>query len=173
MAMLAISAEKLANRPTSAPRICLGAEVLYCEGLERMPHLNDLCIQGTNVLLLELPITPWSESLFDTVGTLLRDFRVVLAHIDRYLPKHREEIEVLLDMGALAQINTDALAGLFGKSRISPFLTDERVVALGSDLHGTDSKAVDRFSAAEKKLGNTHKAIMARSADLLKNAKTI
>ena len=39
------------------PRICLGAEVLYCSGLDTMDGLEKLCIRGTRTLLLELPLT--------------------------------------------------------------------------------------------------------------------
>lgn len=170
---VAAAAEKLAGRPAGTPRICLGAEVLYCDGLEYMERLEELCIRGTNVLLLELPIGPWGNGLFDTVYSLLRSYTVVLAHIDRYLPMHQQDIEALLSMGALAQINTDSLAGFFSRRRTMPFLLDDRAVALGSDLHQADAKTYRRFLAAKEKYIVAFENIMLRSAELLKSAETI
>ena len=171
--MLAVTAEKLASRPHATPRICLGAEVLYCDGLENMENLNELCIRGTNVLLLELPFGPWSAMLFDTVSALCGKYTLVLAHIDRYLAKHSSEIEELLSLGALAQINADALTGFFSRRRLAPFLRDDRLVALGSDLHGDDPKSYAPLVSAKKHLGDKHDEIMLRSAELLKSAETI
>lgn len=170
---LAFAAEELANRSPASPRICIGAEVLYCDGLERMEGLEELCIRGTNILLLELPGGAWNESVLDTVSELLRSYTVVLAHIDRYVKEYSCEIESMLDMGALAQINTDSLASFIDRRRIAPFLKDERVVALGSDLHLADRKCYARFSAARKRLGEPLDEIMRRSARLLETAETI
>ena len=170
---LAIATERLADRPSATPRICLAAEVLYCNGLEYMEQLENLCIRGTNVLLLELPIAPWGKNLFDSIYTLLRSYTVVLAHIDRYLPAHCQDIEELLSMGALAQINTDTLASFFGRRRTLPFLLDDRTVGLGSDLHHADNKAINRFMAAKNKYDAAFDSIMSRSAKLLESAETI
>ena len=44
-----------AHLPEQAPQICLGAEVLICDGMERLEGLHRLCREGTNELLLEMP----------------------------------------------------------------------------------------------------------------------
>ncbi len=170
---IAAAAEMLADRPLKTPRICLGAEVLYCDGLEYMEHLETLCIRGTNILLLELPLGPWGKALFDCVYSLLRSYTVILVHIDRYLPAHRRDLEDLLTMGVLAQINTDSLADFFSRRRTMPFFLDDRTVALGSDLHQVNTKTYERFLAAKEKYSLAFDNIMLRSADLLKSAETI
>ena len=45
----------LRELPENAPLIQLGAEVLICDGMERLDGLNRLCREGTNELLLEMP----------------------------------------------------------------------------------------------------------------------
>lgn len=170
---IASSAEKLANRPMETPRICLGAEVLHCEGLENMEGLDLLCIRGTKVLLLELPMSEWNTELFDTVDALLHSYTVVLAHIDRYVRENTQEIKDLLSMGAWAQINTDVFSYFGERRKIAPFLACDRVVALGSDLHNVNRKTYERFLAAKKRLGSAYDEIMLRTADLLKTAETI
>ena len=94
-------AAALPRRP-ELPRILLGAEVLICDGMERLDDLPRLCLEGTNELLLEMPFYAWPSSLWDTLFALCerRDIRIVLAHADRY-PK--ENIERLIREGIPAQ----------------------------------------------------------------------
>ena len=153
-------------------RLCLGAEVLFCEHIDRMEGLERLTVRGTNVLLLELPLDRWGMDVFETVESLLRRYTVVLAHIDRYLFQAKQ-IETLLDMGALAQINAESLFSFGSRHKLAPFLKGDAVVALGSDLHNVEEKSYGRFANAEKHLGSLHGEIMERSAELLKNAKNL
>ena len=165
------SAEKLAaHLSDSSPRICIGAEVLYCDRLDEMEQLDQLCIRGTNILLLELPMSDWHQELFDTVEALSRQYTVVLAHIDRYIRIQQEEIGALLALGAYAQINTSAFFCFLERKRLAPFLESDRVVALGSDLHNAPPRQYHQFVAAKRKLGAMHPEIMRRSQALLKNA---
>lgn len=155
------------------PKICLGAEVLYCDGLDRMEGLSSLCIEGTNVLLLELPMDGIEQSLIETVRRLLKEYTVVLVHIDRYIERMSNEIDTMLEMGALAQINTACLFSFSVKRKIMPYVRGGLIEALGSDLHGADKRTYKQFSDAEKKLGGEYTAIMERSANLIKNSKFI
>lgn len=72
--------------PEQAPQICLGAEVLICDGMEPLEGLHRLCREGTNELLLEMPFYAWPESIWDTLYQLLdlQDIQIILAHAERY-----------------------------------------------------------------------------------------
>ena len=168
--LTASAAEKLKAHKDSLPRICLGAEVLYCAHLDEMEGLERLCVQGTDVLLLELPMDVWGRELFETVELLLKRFTVVLAHIDRYIREQKADIEQLLALGALAQINGSALFSFAKRHKLRSLLEGDSVVALGSDLHGTNKIFYQQFLGAQKRLGETHSAIMQRAANLLKTA---
>ena len=168
--LVAFTAGKLADREEPSPKICLGAEVLYCAGLHKMEGLESLCLRGTDVLLLELPMNEWNDELLDTVERLTRKFTVVLAHIDRYIHVQEEEIYRLLNAGAFAQINGYALDSFGKRRKLASILESDRVVALGSDLHGSDKKLYQKFMDSEKRLGDTFGAIMERSANLLASA---
>lgn len=159
----------LSNRP----RIAMGAEVLICENIDRMDGIEELCIEGTRVMLLEMPMTDtWSDLLVQTVKQLLKkDIVIVLAHIDRYLPRHKEDIEYLLDIGAYAQINSKAFKRFLFKKHLLPFLCDDRLVAFGSDLHNTDAKATSAFSDLARLKDNVFERVMKRTEDILKDAK--
>ena len=166
----ASAAEKLIARKEELPYICLGAEVLYCNHLDEMDGLEKLCVRGTNVLLLELPLHTWGRDVFETVEILNKRFTVVLVHIDRYIKEQKAEIEQLLDLGALAQINGSAMFSLAKRRKLRSFLESDAVVALGSDLHGTNKIFYQQFLGAQKKLGDLTPAIMHRSEKLLENA---
>ena len=76
-------AEAIYNK--DLPEVLVGAEVQLCPGMDRMEGLQQLCIQGTNILLLELP-PHYSLRTFDNVIDNLiygHRLKVVLAHIDR------------------------------------------------------------------------------------------
>ena len=165
-------AELLATEE-GAPRVLLGAEVLYCDNLHHMDGIERLCIRGTNVLLLELPLSEWSTNLFHTVRELSKRFCVVLAHIDRYTRPHADDLLQMISDGAFAQVNAYALSSFFERRRLAPFFGCGAVVALGSDLHNVDPSAVKKLVDAKKNLGADYDAIMMRSAELLKNAKSI
>lgn len=163
----------LAAEEGSSPRILLGAEVLYCDNMHHMDGLEKLCVRGTNLLLLELPLSDWSPSLFHTVRELNKRCRVVLAHIDRYTRPHADELLSLVESGVMAQVNAFSLYSFFERKRLAPFFARGAVVALGSDLHNTDASAVDKLVGAEKFLGADYAAIMAHASHLLSTAKSI
>ena len=156
-----------------APRVLLGAEVLYCDNLHHMEGIERLCIQGTNVLLLELPLSDWSPMVFHTVRELSKRFCVVLAHIDRYTRPHADDLMQMIEDGALAQVNAYALSSFFERRRLAPFFGRGAVVTLGSDLHNTDASAVEKLLNAKKHLGGDYNGMMIRSMELLKDAKSI
>lgn len=132
------------------PKIALGAEVLICDGIERLEGLERLCIQGTNVLLLELPFSVFKTEYRDSVSRLVKNgFQVVLAHADRYDP---DDIELLLERGAKIQLNADSLSGFGVKSHIKDWILRGDVVSLGSDIHLVDKKAYKCFDKALSRL---------------------
>ena len=128
----------MAHAPQGSPRVILGAEVLAFEGIERLPDLEALRLEGTDLLLLEMPFQHWSEGLLDSVEALSEDrrFRIVLAHVDRY---DRREVERLMRLDRIqGQVNVDSMKRLFGTRYLRDWAREGRIVALGSDIHGTD-----------------------------------
>ena len=157
--------------PADRPKIIAGAEVLLCQNLHSMPDFDRLCIPGTRVLLLELPYSDITNDILFTVEAILDlDYTVVLAHIDRYLPKYEKEIAFLLSIGALAQINVSSLHGFFARKRILPYLDQNYVVAFGSDMHGTDKDAMANYAALRNLPNQIFETVCRRTACLLENA---
>ena len=155
-----------------APELRVGAEVLLCKGMDGMENLNRLCIRGTNLLLIELPTSSISHKHVDTVENLmLKGYRVLLAHIDRYLDAYPDEIESLLSAGAVAQINAYSLASRSMRKQILHYLeTTDKICAIGSDLHGADSSNYKKFVKAQKILDDYYPEIMQRASALLEGS---
>ena len=151
--------------PEQSPRILIGAEVQLCRNLDRMEELKELCVRGTEVLLLELPANFSLRSHEQTMEGLLfgRKLKVVLAHIDRY---DTSTIDFLLDMGCYAQLNASAFCRFRGRSRALQWAAGDRVVALGSDIHGT-RVGYKELAQAKKRLGKDYDRIMSRTQQLL------
>lgn len=162
------SAVLINSHSEECPNVALGAEVHICAGLENMDGLEQLCIAGTNVILLELPFHRWSDAILDTVLTLQhsKKFTPVLAHVDRYLP---EIIDLLFSHGMLGQLNAESVCKLMRRKRLLAWAQSGSIVALGSDIHGA-SGAYDKFRKAEKVLGETRRPIMLAAGKLLQGA---
>ncbi len=144
----------------------IGAEVQLCKNLHRMKGLEALCLEGTNILLLELPPDFSIRAYESTLDSLMYGSKltVVLAHIDRY---HSNVVEFLLNLGFLAQLNAESFCHLLSKKRSLYWSTLDSVVALGSDIHGT-AKGYSDFLQAKRRLGSDYSAIMHRTEALLK-----
>ena len=71
------------------PEIRLGAEILLCENIQKMPGLEKLTVYGSNVLFIELPYNDFTKSYVYSVSSLIDSgYDVVLAHADRYPREH-------------------------------------------------------------------------------------
>ena len=69
------------------PEIVVGAEVAFFSGISRAERLEDLTYQGTDLLLLEMPFSPWTKADIDEIKYILerRRMKVLLAHLERFL----------------------------------------------------------------------------------------
>jgi protein-tyrosine phosphatase len=122
------------NLTADAPQLQLGAEVLICDGMERLDGLPRLCRSETNELLLEMPFYQWPETIWDTLYALCerRDIEIVLAHAERYSP---EAIEQLIRDNVALQLNSECLTRPLHRKRYLTWIKNGSVKYLGSDIH--------------------------------------
>ena len=137
--------ELLMNNIDSAdyPKIICGAEVRYYPGIAKMKDLDRLTIKDTNLILLEMPMSKWTEyainELIDLTNT--RGFVVVLAHIERYIPfQSRDVISRLVDCGILIQCNAAFFEGFVSKHRALYLLNSGLIHFIGSDCHNLTTR---------------------------------
>ena len=144
--------------PEDAPQILLGAEVLYFPGISRMKELPELCLEGTDILLLEMPFDSWSDYYIREVKELAnsREFTILMAHIERYYFKQPVSVwDEFLDLDILMQSNADFFLQKDSPLSLRPggkalkLLKNERIHVLGTDTHNMTSRPPRMAEARE------------------------
>lgn len=134
-----ISYNKLSPSLTDdLPQIIFGAEVKYYEGISRLENLNDLCIDGTKLLLIEMPMKKWTEYTLRELSEISAsgNVTVVLAHIERYLRfQPKGLIDELVCDGILVQVNADFFLSLGSRFKAMSMLRSGLIHFIGSDCH--------------------------------------
>ena len=145
--------------PEDAPTIRLGAEVLYYPGVSRMEELPLLCLEGTELLMLEMPFDRWSDYMVQELRELAYSgrFQLMLAHVERsYAPQPLSVWDSLLEQGVLMQSNAEFFLPLRCRRTALRMLAEGRIHLLGSDCHNNTSRAPrmgEAFERIRKKLG--------------------
>ena len=125
------------------PKIKLGAEVFLSSDLITMDNIDKLCIEGTNLLLVEMPYTGWTFSHLNYIEQLLASYNIVpvIAHIDRYLYPHTPEtIKALLDMEVMVQCNADSIIRWTTRYKLLKMIKKGQIDFIGSDCHDTEGR---------------------------------
>ena len=141
------------------PRVLCGAEVKYYPGISKLEELGRLTVEGTSILLLEMPMVKWTEytvkELIELAGT--RGLTVVLAHIERYWAlQDKKTFTRLRENGLLMQVNASFFDRFGCRRRAFSLLQSGLIQFIGSDCHNMTSRAPHLACAYEriaKKLG--------------------
>jgi len=149
-------------------RIFLGAEVTLEVDLLKEERLRELCIEGTNYILLEMPMQPsWTDWVYNAVFEISTKYKVrpLIAHIDRYNDK---QLKTLLEMDVLPQINASAFTNVFARRRALRWINRDTVKFLCSDVHDADAVQYDQFQRALEILSQEQiDALMNNAAEVL------
>lgn len=146
--------------PDNAPKIKLGAEVRYYSGISRMDNLDKLCIEGSNLLLLEMSFSKWTEYTIKELVELSvsGNFRLVLAHIERYLKLQSESVwNRLYENGILMQVNASFFNDFFTRNKALGLLKKGKIHLIGSDCHNMINRPPQigkAYDIIERKLGS-------------------
>lgn len=141
------------------PKIKLGAEVYYFEGLYLSDDILSLCLEDTSLLLLEMPFSKWSTRMVNHIIELngRQNLQILLAHFERYLPyQSKSTWDTLLQNGILIQSNADFFLDRFTRRTAMKMLKNGNIHVLGSDCHNMVKRKPNLGSAMiaiEKKLG--------------------
>lgn len=138
----AVEQLRAAWRP-GLPKLLLGAEVYFFEGMSHVEELDTLCLEGTRLLLLEMPFSRWPDRVVAEAVSLQeqRGLTVLLAHIERYFRWQPKGIwDELLDMGLLMQCNANFFLDWRTKRKAARMLDEGKIHFLGSDAHNMTSR---------------------------------
>ncbi len=143
------------------PRILLGAEVAYFDGMSNSEALEKLRLGDTDLLLVEMPFGTWTQRMVREICqlTLQAGLIPVLAHVERYrkrdqLPKYQRQ---LLEQGVLLQCNAEAFVDRSTRRWALGQLKQGNIHFLGSDSHNLTARPPKMDQAAQiisKKLGS-------------------
>ena len=141
------------------PEIRLGAEVRHYDGISRLDGLQKLCAEDTELLLLEMPFTRWTDYSIDEVLELASGggVTVVLAHIERYYGMQKKDVwEKFLLGGILLQINARMFESFFEKRKALSWFEKQMIHFIGSDCHNDTTRppnAGKAFEVLKEKMG--------------------
>ncbi len=155
-----IAYEKLSgNLYDGLPKTRLGAEVEFYEGISSLEGLKKLCIEGTNILLLEMPNAKWTQCVINELYRMVSfgNIRIMLAHIERCLfVQDADIIDYLLRTDVIMQSNVSYFIRTLTKRKACRYLRDDIIHVLGSDSHNMTSRPPrmkEALDVIEKKLG--------------------
>lgn len=140
------------NITEDMPRVLLGAEVLIREGVSRC-DLRPLCLEGTNILLVEMPFAAPPYWLLEELERIVygQEVTLMFAHLDRYLAWYsHNHFEMLMDLpDSIMQVNADSVADKKYFASLCRHLPDTRRMVMGSDMHDMEYRC-PRISQAAK-----------------------
>lgn len=120
------------------PKVCLGAEVAYRQGIGNADNLEKVCLGKSRYLLLELPFAPWKPSMFRDISSMsnVRGIIPVIAHVERYLGmQEKKYIRQLMEQDVVFQMNASMLLHWNTRGKAKRMLQSGSVHLLGSDCH--------------------------------------
>ena len=138
---------------SDVPQILTGSEVAFFDGISMAELIEDLTIQHTRVLLLEMPFAPWTSQNIHEVEVLVRDreFNVLIAHLERFIwiPGNKKGIRSLLEIPVRIQINSEGLQDWRHRRYLLKMFRSGSAHVLGSDCHGAHHRVPDLLTGRE------------------------
>lgn len=143
------------------PELHVGAEVYYFPGICESDVLPALTIAGKNSILIEMPRSPWTKSMYRELEEIYarREIVPVIAHVDRYIrPLQTHHIpRRLAELPVLVQANAEFFLQRSTARMALRMLNEDRIHLLGSDCHNTRTRKPNLGAAVEQiknRLGN-------------------
>lgn len=149
---------KKERKEKSIPKLLFGAELYLDCDVSLMEGVENLCISGTPLMLLEFDYYRYEKRCADWLYNLsIKGITPIIAHIERYpyLEKLLDDIE---DVEAVLQINAATLCGYSGRAILSKAMKSGKVIVASSDMHNTGVRKCF-MQKAYKKIHRSRKAI--------------
>ena len=143
------------------PELMLGAEVYFFDGMSSSKDLPSLCLEGTNLLLLEMPFSKWTDRMIREVSQLSsRGLQPAAAHIERYFGFNSGRMirRFMEETGILIQCNAEFFLERRTARKALHLLKKEKIHFLGSDAHNLGSRSPNLGPALDligRKLGES------------------
>lgn len=125
------------------PNIVLGAEVAVEHGISKIPGIQQLAYEDTDMILLELPYRDYEDWMSEEINAIASEYglKIILAHIHRYLAYYTpENFEKILKTDAIFQFNNEVFLMERECALIKQLLDSGNKIIFGSDAHNTDTR---------------------------------
>lgn len=156
------AAERLsaAMRDEPLPKVLLGAEVYYFRGISECDMLDQLAIEGTDCILIEMPLGCWTDTMYQELEHIAhcRGLTPIIAHVDRYISPLRTYgiPQRLAELPVLVQANASAFLNRRTARLVMRLLQKGQIHLLGSDCHNLKERPPNlqaALRAVSRKLG--------------------
>jgi protein-tyrosine phosphatase len=146
------------------PRIIQGAEARFYAGMSQDEKVRELCIEGTDKLLLEMPFGIWTSAVVNETYKLTTVLGVVpiIAHVERYDidGRNKERFVEIQEMGAIIQSNAEFFISRRTKTFALTMLERGYVDVVASDCHNIGERAPNLGDAADVIRGKLGKGMI-------------
>ena len=129
------------------PRILTGSEVAFFDGISQAEEIRHLTIEGTDLMLLEMPFVPWNEKIIEEVSCMIQDRHlcILIAHLERFIwiPGNKKYVQKLIELPVFVQLNAGCLTDWRHRHIYLKMLEEGTAHVLGSDCHGAHHRIPD------------------------------
>lgn len=127
----------------SDTEILLGAEIAVEHDISEKKGIEQLAVQGTDLILLELPYAKFSPWMTGEIYNIRVEYKLrpVVAHIHRYLDYYTDrQMEQVLELPVIFQINNEAFSDWKQARFVKRLLKSDLPVVFGSDCHNLTNR---------------------------------
>ena len=156
------------------PRISLGHEVHYFNGISTCEEITSLCFSGSKYFLLELPYQHISSNVATEIVDFSLNFGIkpILAHIERYA-RHdvfADLLDIIKEGFAEAQLNCDSVIDKRLRRLSLDLIKSGYISYLATDAHSITTRPPHYSEAIEiisKKIGSSEAGRLCNNANRL------
>ena len=126
------------------PNVIAGAEILYFPGISEAEGIDRLRIENSRCILIEPPMSPWSEDMLDDIQQLGMNFDLipVIAHVNRYMSvlKDNSLMDRIRQRDMIVQVNGSYFLNPKTQKAAIGNLKAGKIGVIGSDCHNMESR---------------------------------
>lgn len=165
-----------AIKDKNLPKIYLGCEILYFNGIANVNNFDSLTLNGSKYLLMELTDDCINDDLFYNLSRLRNEKQIIpiIAHLERY---HRSKnfkklLKFIKKEKIVVQLNADSFLEGYYASILKKLINSDLELIVASDTHSSEhrppfiSKAL---SIIKEKYGETCYDKILKNMSILSN----
>lgn len=122
------------------------AEIAVERGISELKDIEKLAVQGTKLILLELPFNNAGRWVIDEIHNIICDtgLKPILAHIHRYTKVFsKNDFNDIINLNAIMQINVELLETFSGRRFLNKLIKNQQEIVFGSDSHNLSDRKPD------------------------------